>query len=780
MRRGLFGTRVKGSCVTGGEGTAGTLLAGRYELRERLGRGGMATVRRAYQPALDRFVAVKLIDPRLASDPTFVERFRQEARIAARLRHPNILSIYDFGDDNGTLYLVTELVTGGTLEERLDQRGGFAAALELVEQVGRALDYAHAQGIAHRDVKPANIFLEEERAILADFGIAKQFADTPAAGLTASGVGLGTPEYMAPEQVLGKPVDGRADLYALGAILYRLVAGRLPFVRYGPEDTALALVMRKINEPLPPPSAFNAAISPTLDAILLRALAADPAARYPTAAAFVAAARGALGLRAAPTRARTGTRDFTVPVPSATRDGAGATAPMPLPPGVPNADPTMNVLPAQNTTGRPTRARRSAPRFLFGGVLALVLLILVASAGALVLSRGARGEGTATATPPLLAVAGTASVAATATNTPGIPTGTSAPVVIASTNTPTIAPTTTRATPNTPIVAVATPPTATPAPTLTPSPTASPSPTISPSPTVSPSPTTSPPPTATPAPTASPAPTATPSPTVAAATGNVPVEVRAAILSLPGTSSGVFIDLANSANNASDDPDRVFSAASLIKLSIAGATYQRAANGGVRLSDRAVLQESDKVGGTGILQTQPAGTAYTIDQLIAIMLINSDNTAANLIVDRIGGFGTVNAFSAAQGMGNTIMRRKLNDLAAQARGLDNTTTSGDIARFFTQLQAGQIVDRETSDRLRTILAQRGREDKDWALLNLPADTVAQHMTGTETGLRGDAILVTVGERQYILVLFVSAPDEAGMEAAIARVSATIYGLATAR
>ena len=326
-----------------------------------------------------------------------------------------------------------------------------------------------------------------------------------------------------------------------------------------------------------------------------------------------------------------------------------------------------------------------------------------------------------------------------------------------------MAPATTRATASAAIVASATPPT----PTPSPAPTLTPSPTVSPSPTISPSPTASSPPTATPVPTASPAPTATPSPTTAAPTGNISGDVRTAILSLPGTSSGVFIDLNNSANNASDDPNRVFSAASLIKLSIAGATYQRAASGVINLTDQVTLQESDKVGGTGIIQFQPAGTTYTIDQLIAIMLLNSDNTAANLIVDRIGGFSTVNAFSGAQGMTNTVMRRKLNDLAAQARGIDNTTTSGDIARFFSQLQAGQIVDRETSDRLRTILAQRGRVDKDWALLDLPATIVAQHMTGTGVGLRGDAILVTDGERQYILVLFVSAPDEGGMEAALA-------------
>jgi beta-lactamase class A len=421
-----------------------------------------------------------------------------------------------------------------------------------------------------------------------------------------------------------------------------------------------------------------------------------------------------------------------------------------------------------------TPARRGALRLLFGGVLALLLLILVASAGVFVLSRTARGAGNATATPPVLAVLPTATAGATATSAPITPTGTSAPVAIASTNTVTVAPAATPATPGTPSTA-ATPPTAIP----TPSPTQSPSPTISPTPVVSPSPTASPPPAATATAAPSPAPTATPSPTVAA-TGNVSEQAHAAILSLPGTSSGVFIDLTNGANNASDDPNRIFSAASLIKLSIAGATYQRAADGGIRLSDQVVLQESDKVGGTGILQTQPAGTTYTIDQLIAIMLLNSDNTAANLLVDRIGGFAVVNAFSASQGMGNTVMRRKLDDLAAQARGIDNTTTSGDIAHFLSQLQAGQIVDRETSDRLRTILAQRGREDKNWALLNLPADIIAQHMTGTGAGLRGDAILVTAGAKQYILVLFVSAPDEGGMEAAIARVSDTIYGLATAR
>src|SRR3954469_9759989 len=178
----------------------GTTIAGRYELRAILGRGGMATVYRAPQGTLDREGAVKLIDPQLENDPTFSERFRLEARIVARLRHPNILTIYDFGEEQGMLYLVTELVRGGTLQERLGQIQSFAQALDVIEQVGHALDYAHSQGIVHRDVKPANVFLEGDRAILADFGIAKVIAGMTDAGLTATGTGIGTPEYMAPEQ----------------------------------------------------------------------------------------------------------------------------------------------------------------------------------------------------------------------------------------------------------------------------------------------------------------------------------------------------------------------------------------------------------------------------------------------------------------------------------------------------------------------------------------------------------------------------------------------------
>lgn len=747
------------------------MIAGRYELRKVLGRGGMATVYRAYQAALDRFVAIKLIDPRLASDLTFVERFRLEARIAARLRHPNLLTIFDFGDDNGTLYLVTELIEGGTLQARLGEINSFAVAIDLIEQIGAALDFAHTQEIVHRDVKPANVFLEGDRAILADFGIAKVLSDTTDAGLTATGTGVGTPEYMAPEQLLGQQIDGRADLYALAVILYRILAGRLPYRLEGPNDTTLALVMRKVNDPPTPPSAFNPAISPTLDAIMIRALARDPTARYPTAAAFIGAVRGALGLRPAAMMAHTVAPTATVPNVSPgytdtrtsqilTQPGAGYGTPIP---------PANLAGPATTTPGR--RAPRSATPLLFGGVAILALLIIAVAAGAFVLSRSG-GDVTPTSasrpspTAPIIAFAsGTATAAPTTRPITPAPISSSAPATsppaaTRATTTATLAPTAQPiATPESLIPIATMPPTVAPTAAPTTAPTVAPTP--APAPTATP---TSPP----------------PPPTAPPPVANVRETAQTAILSLPGTSSGVFVNLTNSADNYSDEPGRIFPAASMIKLPIAGAAYQRVADGQWKLTDILTLTDAVKVGGTGIVRNQPAGTTYTLDKLIEIMLINSDNTAANMIVDKLGGFGPVNTFSQAQGMGNTIMRRKLYDLAAQSRGVENTTTTGDIARFFLRLQSGDLLQRTYADRLRTILAQRGQQDKNWALLNLPPNTIALHMTGTGAGTRNDAIFVTVGEKQYLLVLMVTDPNEAGIEAALARVSATLYNATIGR
>jgi len=750
-------------------------IAGRYELRDVLGRGGMATVYRAYQAALDRFVAIKLIDPRLANDPTFVERFRLEARIAARLRHPNLLTIFDFGDDNGTLYLVTELIEGGTLQAKLGEINSFAVAIDLVEQIGQALDFAHTQEIVHRDVKPANVFLEGDRAILADFGIAKVLSDTTDAGLTATGTGIGTPEYMAPEQLLGQQIDGRPDLYALAVILYRILASRLPYRLEGPNDTTLALVMRKVNDPPTPPSTLNPAISPTLDAIMLRALAREPAARYPTAAAFIGAVRGALGLRIAPLAAHSEAPTANIPAVSPgghntrtsqplTQPGAGYNRPVPAP---------NPAGPATIATAR--RPRRSATPLLFGGVAVLALLIIAVAAGAFVLSRNGGGASPTAASRPSATAPIVAVVRGTAITTP-------IPLAITPSPVPSSAPTAEAITTPRTTASATIAPTAQPiAVPESPVPTATLAPTIAPTipPTVAPTVAATPAPIATTAPTAT-ATTPPPQPTAPPSVANVRQTAQTAILSLPGTSSGVFVNLTNSADNYSDEPSRIFPAASMIKLPIAGAAYKRVADGQWKLSDTFTLTNEVKVGGTGILREQPAGSTYTLDRLIEIMLLNSDNTAATMIVDKLGGFGPVNTFSQSQGMTNTTMRRKLYDLAAQGRGVENTTTTGDIARFFLRLQSGELLQRTYADRLRTILAQRGQQDKNWALLNLPPNTIALHMTGTGSGMRNDAIFVTVGEKQFLLVLMVTAPNEAGIEAALARVSATLYNATIGR
>lgn len=356
----------------------GRTIAGRYELRDVLGRGGMATVYRAYQPSLDRQVAVKIIASNLAHDPEFVERFRREARTVARLRHPNILTVHDFGEEDGLLFLVTELIGGGTLQSRLHELRSSDRAVELIAQVGAALDFAHAQGVVHRDVKPLNIFLdrrgdgeESDQAILADFGIAKATVEATGGKLTGTGLSIGTPEYMAPEQFSGEAIDGRADLYALAVIAYQLLTGRLPIARGGPHDTPMALVMRKTQTAPPAPTTFNPHLPGAIDRVLLRALATEPRDRFATAADFVGALRAALTARsnAAPPRGSAATFtpqspiwEYPPPV------GQPAAAPLPpalgeaRPPRMPDvAPPTQQTVPVYQSPPVPPHPPETRP-----------------------------------------------------------------------------------------------------------------------------------------------------------------------------------------------------------------------------------------------------------------------------------------------------------------------------------------------------------------------------------------------------------------------------------
>jgi serine/threonine protein kinase len=267
-----------------------------YRLRSVLGRGGMSVVFETENPRLGSVVALKVLAPELAEDDLFRERFLQESRIAASLNHPNVIPIYDTGPSDGLLYIAMRYVAGRDLRAVLKDQGHIspAQALMLIAQAGRALDAAHRRGLVHRDVKPANILIERgaedepDHVYLADFGISKHARSR--SGLTATGQLVGTIDYIAPEQIQGKSVDGRADIYSLGCVLYECVTGRVPFKK----DLDAAVIWAHVEELPTAPSIVMPELPPGIDDVIARALAKDPDDRYATAHEFVAAARGAL------------------------------------------------------------------------------------------------------------------------------------------------------------------------------------------------------------------------------------------------------------------------------------------------------------------------------------------------------------------------------------------------------------------------------------------------------------------------------------------------------
>jgi len=281
------------------------MTIGNYQIIQELGRGGMAIVYKAFQPSLRRYVALKVLPDYLQADPEFVARFQREARAAAQLGHPNVVTIYDVGEQGGVHYIAMEYLEGGALLDRL-ANGPLTPeeALQIVEQVGSALDFAHSRGLIHRDIKPANIlFSADGRPKVTDFGIARA-GDT--SRLTRAGSLLGTPAYMSPEQAQGIPLDHRSDLYALGVILYEMLTGQVPFQA----DTPHAIVYAVIHRPPPPPCQLRPDLSPAVEAVLLKALAKLPNERYQTGAGMAAALRGAAAVPApsavVPARAASG------------------------------------------------------------------------------------------------------------------------------------------------------------------------------------------------------------------------------------------------------------------------------------------------------------------------------------------------------------------------------------------------------------------------------------------------------------------------------------------
>jgi len=270
---------------------------GPYRIIKQLGQGGMASVFKAYHPALDRFVAIKVLHPAFKEDPNFLSRFQREARVVARLEHPHIVPIYDFAEHEGQPYLVMKYIEGVTLKARLAEKPlSKNEAIEIIDAIGSALSYAHEQGVLHRDIKPSNILLSPDGGIyLADFGLAR-IAEAGASTLSKD-VMLGTPQYISPEQAKGLGnLDEGTDVYSLGVVLYEIVVGRVPFSA----DTPFSIIHDHIYTELPPPSQVNPHVPPRVEAVLMKALEKERAGRYADVASLVAAFRTAvLGLEGA-------------------------------------------------------------------------------------------------------------------------------------------------------------------------------------------------------------------------------------------------------------------------------------------------------------------------------------------------------------------------------------------------------------------------------------------------------------------------------------------------
>jgi serine/threonine protein kinase len=272
---------------------AGDTFAG-YRIEQRLGRGGMGILYLALEPGLERRVALKLIAPEAVADEVFARRFAEESKIAASIEHPNVVPIYAAGKEDGVPFIAMRYVAGADLARRLARECRLepAVAVELIAQIGNGLDAIHAAGLVHRDVKPANVLLSGgegvEHAYITDFGVARNVATE--SGLTQTGRFVGTLDYVAPEQISGGEVDARADVYALGCLLFKLLTGEVPF----PKDGDAARLFAHLNDPPPAPSLYVPEVSMALDDVVIRAMSKPPDDRYPSAGDLGRAAQAAL------------------------------------------------------------------------------------------------------------------------------------------------------------------------------------------------------------------------------------------------------------------------------------------------------------------------------------------------------------------------------------------------------------------------------------------------------------------------------------------------------
>jgi serine/threonine protein kinase len=283
---------------------------GQYQIVAPLGEGGMAAVYKAYQPAMERFVAIKVLPRQMAVSDEFLSRFRREAKLLAQLQHPHILPVFDYGEVDGYPYIVMPFVRSGTLTEVLKRgRLPFSEVRRITIQLGDALGYAHGRGMIHRDIKPSNVLIDERgNCLLTDFGLARMVEAS--AKLTTSGTIMGTPAYMSPEQGAGSFVDRRSDIYSLGIVLYEMVTSRVPYVA----ETPIAVVFKHIQDPLPSARNFNPALPESIELVLLKALAKSPEDRFQTAEDFVRAIQLAIPERESDQKAAVSSNEATLPI----------------------------------------------------------------------------------------------------------------------------------------------------------------------------------------------------------------------------------------------------------------------------------------------------------------------------------------------------------------------------------------------------------------------------------------------------------------------------------
>jgi eukaryotic-like serine/threonine-protein kinase len=342
----------------------GTLIGGRFRLEEKIGSGGMSTVYRAFDPTLERWVAIKLMHRDISSDPDQLERFRREARSAARLNHPHLVTVIDAGEDEGSPFIVFEYVEGETLKERIRRQRKLPVpeAVAYAIEIGRALSCAHAAKLVHRDVKPQNVLIDHDgRAKVTDFGIARSLEQE---GLTIAGRVLGTTDYVSPEQALGQDVTEQSDIYSLGIVLYEMLTGETPFRA----DTQVAVAMKHVREPLPDVQVRRPEISAALAAVVERATAKETRNRYASVDELVHDLEQALGIETARTGEVTG-----------------------------EATTVLRSLPGDTADFAPARLRHPR-RTLVLGLLALAVVAIVI---AYAVSRSEKGPGPAvTPNPP--------------------------------------------------------------------------------------------------------------------------------------------------------------------------------------------------------------------------------------------------------------------------------------------------------------------------------------------------------------------------------------------